>query len=182
MKYAKLLLLFSFLILSSSTRYPEKKRDYDLKEMAPAIQLFNPSFIEIVPEGKPVIEKYHVTSTFGMRNHPILGIKKQHTGVDFRAPKGAKIMSTAEGEVITAMLSGRKKDGSMSTYGKHVIVDHGCYTTLYAHLDTIYVRKGDILDFREYIGEVGSTGRSTGNHLHYEIRKEGVLVDPVEYL
>mgnify|MGYP000630958359 CR=1 FL=1 len=78
--------------------------------------------------------------------------------------------------------SGRKKDGSMSTYGKHVIVDHGCYTTLYAHLDTIYVRKGDILDFREYIGEVGSTGRSTGNHLHYEIRKEGVLIDPVEYL
>jgi murein DD-endopeptidase MepM/ murein hydrolase activator NlpD len=116
-----------------------------------------------------------LTSRFGMRTHPIYHITKMHTGIDLSAPSGTPIRASAGGEVVYA--------GWWGGYGNVVIIDHGGgISTLYAHCSAIYVRKGQSVSQGEVIAAVGSTGLSTGPHLHFEVRKNGKPVDPLGYL
>lgn len=116
-----------------------------------------------------------ITSPYGIRTHPIFKTKKMHTGVDIAAAKGTAVHAAGEGKVIYT--------GTRGGYGKTVIVDHGgSRTTLYAHMSRITCDAGDILNASTKIGEVGSTGISTGNHLHFEVRINGETVDPLKEL
>lgn len=116
-----------------------------------------------------------LTSRFGMRTHPIYGIRKMHTGIDISASPGTAIKASAGGTVVFA--------GWWGGYGKVVIIDHGGgISTLYAHCSSIYVNEGQRVAQGEVIAAVGSTGLSTGPHLHFEIRKNGKPVDPLSYL
>lgn len=116
-----------------------------------------------------------ITSRFGSRVHPIFGTTRNHYGVDFGGNTGEPIVAAAPGVVLTA--------GWMNGYGNTVVVSHGDgFTTLYAHQNEILVSTGDSVAGGDLIGRVGSTGWSTGPHLHWEIRVDGVAVDPEPYL
>lgn len=116
-----------------------------------------------------------ITSGFGRRKHPIFGVTRMHTGVDISAPEGTTIKAAGKGKVI---FSGWRKG-----YGKCVIVDHGSdRTTLYAHMSRISCDAGQEVESGTKIGEVGSTGWSTGNHCHFEVRINGEPVDPLKEL
>lgn len=116
-----------------------------------------------------------VTSNFGWRTHPILGTERFHSGIDFGADYGSLIYASAEGRVIYADWYGG--------YGNAVIIDHGNgMTTLYGHCSELYVKDGDTVVKGQPISAVGSTGFSTGPHLHFELRANGEPVDPAAYL
>lgn len=116
-----------------------------------------------------------MTSNFGSRSDPFLGSVAFHAGIDFRAPTGEPVKATAAGTVVSA--------GRNGGYGNLVEIDHGNgLTTRYAHLSKILVESGDRVAVGEVIGKVGSTGRSTGPHLHYETRLSGTAVNPQSYL
>nr|WP_311028893.1 M23 family metallopeptidase [Mesorhizobium sp. WR6] len=116
-----------------------------------------------------------VTSAFGVRRDPILGVSALHPGIDFRDAIGSNVPATAAGVVTRASRAGG--------YGNMVEIDHGGgYSTRYAHLSEIDVKVGDKVARGETIGKSGSTGRSTGPHLHYEVRHNGKAVDPVSFL
>ncbi len=115
-----------------------------------------------------------VVSAFGPRLHPILGYTRMHTGIDIDGPRGADIFAAASGTVILA--------GSYGGYGNAVIIDHGGgMATLYAHQSSIVVSKGQKVLIADLVGYVGSTGLSTGPHLHFEVRLSGNPVDPASY-
>jgi murein DD-endopeptidase MepM/ murein hydrolase activator NlpD len=116
-----------------------------------------------------------ITSEFGYRMHPILGYEKFHSGLDFGADYGEVVRSAAPGYVIFA--------GWYGGYGNTVIIDHGNnVTTLYAHADGLYVEEGQQVQRGQPISLVGSTGLSTGPHLHFELRSNGEPVDPLPYM
>lgn len=116
-----------------------------------------------------------VSSSFGVRTDPILGTPALHSGLDFRAPTGYPIKATAPGIVTKAEWNGG--------YGRMVEIDHGNgFTTRFAHMSEIDVAEGDHIEAGTVVGKVGSTGRSTGPHLHYEVRRNGTAVDPVRFL
>jgi murein DD-endopeptidase MepM/ murein hydrolase activator NlpD len=131
--------------------------------------------LALVPYRKPVIGEVEFTSGFGVRSDPFLGRPAMHTGLDFRAASGDPVRVTANGKVVSAGWSGG--------YGRMVEVDHGNgLSTRYGHLSEINVRVGEIVKIGQVVGLVGSTGRSTGPHLHYETRIEGEAVDPQKFL
>lgn len=116
-----------------------------------------------------------ISSSFGVRKDPILGTPAMHAGMDFRATTGTTIRATAPGKVISA--------GRNGGYGNMVEVQHAeGWTTRFAHMSRITVSVGDRLKTGDKVGEVGSTGRSTGPHLHYEIRTGGKPVNPLQFL
>jgi len=116
-----------------------------------------------------------VTSNFGWRTHPILGTERFHSGIDFGADYGSLVYASERGRVIYADWYGG--------YGNAVIVDHGNgMTTLYAHCSELYVKDGDVVEKGQPISAVGSTGFSTGPHLHFELRANGEPTDPAAYL
>jgi murein DD-endopeptidase MepM/ murein hydrolase activator NlpD len=115
-----------------------------------------------------------ITSEFGMRIHPILRTKRMHTGIDISAPGGVEIKAAQSGNVIFSGWNGAN--------GNTVIIDHeNGFSTLYAHQSSILVRKGDKVVAGQAIGKVGSTGWSTGNHLHFEIRYNNEHKNPLDY-
>ena len=133
----------------------------------------------IIPAGKGVLASpipgAAITSGFGPRLHPILGTVRMHTGVDFEASQGTPIRASADGTVVTAADCGG--------YGNCTILDHGnALATLYAHQSSIAVKEGQTVRRGQVIGAVGSTGLSTGPHLHFEVRVAGTPVDPLPYL
>ena len=129
----------------------------------------------IMPVAK---DKCKVVSGFGYRFHPILRYRRLHSGIDMTAGKGTPVYATGDGVV---RVSGRNPQG-MSGYGVVVVIDHGYgFQTLYAHLQNAKVRMGQKVKRGEQIGTVGSTGMSTGSHLHYEVIQNGKKVDPVYY-
>ena len=116
-----------------------------------------------------------ITSPFGNRLHPILGYSRLHAGVDISAPSGTEIFAAGSGRVIGAGVAGG--------YGNRVIIDHGGgLATLYAHMSSMTVSEGDTVVAGDLIGYVGSTGLSTGPHLHFETRESGTPVDPLNYI
>lgn len=122
--------------------------------------------------GSP-LEFTRVSSGYGMRFHPILGREKAHLGVDYAAPTGTPVRTIADGVVTFA--------GTQNGYGNVIEVTHrDNKSTLFAHLSRIDVRKGQKVEQGEFIGAVGTTGRSTGPHLHFEFRDRGVHQDPLE--
>ncbi len=131
--------------------------------------------LALVPYRKPVIGEIEFTSGFGVRSDPFLGRPAMHTGLDFRAATGDPVRATANGKVVSSGWSGG--------YGRMVEVDHGNgLSTRYGHLSEINVKVGDAVRIGQVIGTVGSTGRSTGPHLHYETRIDGEAVDPQKFL
>ena len=116
-----------------------------------------------------------ITSEFGPRTHPVTGAHRDHHGLDIAAATGTPIGAAADGKVTFA--------GSQGGYGNVVIVDHGNGTeTRYAHQDTIAVTVGQSIRAGQRVGTVGSTGMSTGPHLHFEVRRHGEPVDPHRFL
>lgn len=133
------------------------------------------SNLPAIPLRRPLVKTLDQTSGFGMRIDPFTGRYAMHTGLDFRESIGAPVRSTAQGKIIFA--------GQSGGYGNMVEIDHGNgITTRYGHLQTILVREGERVSAGSFIGQVGSTGRSTGPHLHYEVRIDGDAVDPVRLL
>ena len=131
--------------------------------------------LALVPYRKPVVGEVEFTSGFGVRSDPFLGRPAMHTGLDFRAASGDPVRATANGKVASA--------GWAGGYGRMVEIDHGNgLSTRYGHLSEIGVKVGDQIKIGQVIGEVGSTGRSTGPHLHYETRIDGEAVDPQKFL
>jgi len=121
------------------------------------------------------LEQYQLSSGFGSRTDPLNGRKAMHRGLDFRAPMKAPVFATAPGKVTHAGWSG--------PFGRMVEIDHGHgVRTRYAHLKKILVKAGQSVANREKIGLVGSSGRSTGPHLHYEVRYKGVPLNPKKFL
>lgn len=116
-----------------------------------------------------------ITSDFGWRIHPILGDRRFHDGIDIAAPRGAQVIAAADGTVILA--------GWYGGYGNAVVISHGGnITTLYGHLSQIAVSEGQRVTKGQEIGRVGTTGLSTGYHLHFGIRKNGEPINPWSYL
>jgi murein DD-endopeptidase MepM/ murein hydrolase activator NlpD len=131
--------------------------------------------LSLVPYRKPVIGEVEFTSGFGVRSDPFLGRPAMHTGLDFRASMGDPVRATANGKVASS--------GWAGGYGRMVEIDHGNgLSTRYGHLSEISVKVGDQIKIGQVIGAVGSTGRSTGPHLHYETRIDGEAVDPQKFL
>ena len=123
----------------------------------------------------PLASYTRISDDYGKRIHPILNIEQFHNGVDFAAPKGTAIYAAYDGKVVAATYS--------STMGNYVMIDHGDgLYTIYMHASALYVSKGDIVARGETIAAVGSTGRSTGNHLHFSVRLNGEYVSPWNYL
>lgn len=130
--------------------------------------------VQYVPLGKPVWS-YWLTSPFGGRADPFNKKKARHKGVDLASRTGNKIKTMAKGKVTRAEPA--------SGYGNLVEVDHGNgFKTKYAHMNKIYVKKGQYIEAGTAVGEVGNTGRSTGPHLHYEVLYRGVPVDPMPFM
>jgi hypothetical protein len=129
----------------------------------------------ITPIGKD--SKYRVASGFGRRKHPVHGFWKMHTGLDYACKKGTPIRATGDGIV--------KKIGKSCCkgYGNYVDLDHGFgFRTKYGHMSKVLVKKGQHVKRGDIIGEVGSTGTSTGNHLHYEVIKNRKKINPVLFV
>ena len=123
----------------------------------------------------PVPGYTRITSNYGMRTHPITGVYKLHTGVDIGAPMGANFIAVTDGIVVKAEYN--------SAYGKMVVIDHGGgISTLYAHGSEILVEVGQTVKRGESVLKVGSTGYSTGPHAHFEVRINGVVTNPIEYI
>lgn len=117
---------------------------------------------------------YRLSSPFGPRLHPIQKTWKNHNGVDIPASSGTPILAAERGEVVISKYS--------SSYGNYIAISHGNgYLTLYAHCSSRAVEVGDQVNAGDVIGKVGTTGWSTGNHLHYGVQKDGVWVDPMQF-
>jgi len=115
---------------------------------------------------------YRISSEFGQRIHPIYNDSSYHRGIDYAAPTGTDVVATGNG-----IIRGIKKEGG---YGKQIVIDHGNdYLTRYGHLSKISVMLGDTVSIGDTIGAVGSTGLSTGPHLHYEIIHQQKVIDPM---
>jgi murein DD-endopeptidase MepM/ murein hydrolase activator NlpD len=116
-----------------------------------------------------------MASGFGWRSDPFTKARKMHKGMDFTSARGVPVYATGNGIV-------KRADGSASGFGKHIRIDHGFgYLTLYAHLSKYNVRKGQRVKRGDLIGFVGSTGRSQAPHLHYEVHKNGVAINPINF-
>ncbi len=127
--------------------------------------------IRIIPFSSP-LNNYYISSKFGVRKDPINGHRDHHMGIDMAAPIKTSVFATSAGRVIFA--------GYKSAYGRLIEIDHGDgVITKYGHLNSIKVKKGDLVAHRDYIGEVGTSGRVTGSHLHYEILFNGKHFNPI---
>jgi murein DD-endopeptidase MepM/ murein hydrolase activator NlpD len=134
---------------------------------------FAPSKVSI-PSRNP-LDGASMTSGFGMRTHPVLGGRRGHKGIDLAMPTGTPVYATADGVISKAEW--------FSSYGLYISVEHGGkIQTRYGHLSRLSVASGQSVKKGDLIGYVGSTGRSTGPHLHYEVRIAGVAVNPVPYM
>jgi len=130
-------------------------------------------FLQKLPLGRPV--KGKISSLYGRRRDPLNHRKAFHAGLDFRGRRGDKVHVTGSGIV--------KRSGYQRGFGNCIVIDHGNgYETLYAHLSKRLVHKGDRVARDQVIGLVGSTGRSTGSHLHYEVHYRNKSVDPLKFL
>jgi murein DD-endopeptidase MepM/ murein hydrolase activator NlpD len=135
------------------------------------------NLLSAIPAIQPVRNENlkRMASGFGYRSDPFTKVKKMHEGMDFTAKTGTPIYATGDGLVA-------KSDNTASGFGNHIVIRHGFgYETLYAHLSKYKVRAGQRVKRGDVIGYVGSTGRSEGPHLHYEVHKDGKVVNPLNF-
>lgn len=150
---------------------------HDFRQVAPVWHIIcrQEDIFRFVPSVAPLNEKYRISDTFGYRVHPISGKRTFHAGLDMAADYAAAVHATADGTVSFS--------GNMPGYGKTVVITHRFgFRTRYAHLTHIYRRKGSAVAKGEVIGFVGSTGQSTGNHLHYEVIKNDRMINPINFI
>ncbi|ADH62136.1 Peptidase M23 [Allomeiothermus silvanus DSM 9946] len=135
-----------------------------------------PQLTRMIPQGAPLRVATYISSTFGYRTNPFGGYNPEfHNGLDFPAPTGTAVFATAPGTV--------EEVGWNNIFGLMILLDHGNgYLTLYGHLLGVAVSKGQQVGLGDLLGQVGSTGRSTGPHLHYSVFRYGVAVDPMPYV
>ncbi|MBR5904500.1 MAG: peptidoglycan DD-metalloendopeptidase family protein [Alphaproteobacteria bacterium] len=153
-----------------------KNADAKYKKLAQDIEEWHgmKRLVTILPLGAPV-NNTTITSQYGIRNDPFTGKKKQHKGIDFAGKIGTELYAVAPGRVVSS--------GERSGYGTTVEIDHGLgFTTLYAHLSKTMVARGDWVRPGSVVGLGGSSGRSTGPHLHYEIRYKGTPFNPTKFI
>lgn len=144
------------------------------KEVAIKDSLYQKA-VNAIPNIAPVQGKFSISSAFGYRSHPIYRRIIHHDGIDLACPKGTPVLASASGIVEQA--------GWVKGYGNFIKIRHeNGYVTVYGHLSSITVRKGEHVDKETIIGNVGNTGKSTGMHLHYEIVKNGKKINPESYL
>lgn len=155
---------FSYSKLLDTARFVDEiDRLITLEELAKRMPLTRP------------IKTYFISSGFGKRRDPLTGRLAVHQGLDFVGPKNEKIYSPSKGKVIRA--------GRFYDYGNAVVIDHGFgITTRYGHLSKVLVKKGQMVKQGDLIALQGSTGRSTGQHLHYEVRYKNTALDPKKFL
>ena len=123
----------------------------------------------------PLASYTRISDEYGYRTDPFLGIESFHNGIDFAAPKGTAIYAAYDGQVAAAAYN--------ASMGNYVMINHGDgLYTIYMHASALYVKKGDVVVRGETIAAVGTTGRSTGNHLHFSVRLNGSYVSPWGYL
>jgi murein DD-endopeptidase MepM/ murein hydrolase activator NlpD len=152
---------------------------YQDKSFNDLIEMVNnkAKLLAAIPAIQPINNKQlsRIASGFGFRIDPIYKTRKSHLGLDFAAPTGTPIYATADGFVKYAGFS-------TNGYGNHVIINHGFgYETLYGHMVRVSASQGQQVKRGQVIGYVGSTGKSTGPHLHYEVHKSGVQIDPINF-
>ncbi len=129
---------------------------------------------EVLPKGRPIVQGW-LSSRYGMRTDPFTGKRDFHAGIDFAGKEGSPVVATAAGVVTWA--------GTRSGYGKLVEINHGSgYITRYGHSRKILVKIGDTVKKGQIIAEMGSTGRSTGPHVHFEVLINGRTVNPAKYI
>jgi len=145
------------------------------KETSKLDSVLNPHLLSL--SRKPSIwpVKGFISSPFGGRPDPVDGSPSWHQGIDISAPYGTPVVATAEGIIVSA--------GWMTGLGNTVVINHGDgFTTLYGHLSKMTVKPGQKVKRWDVIGLVGSTGRSTGNHCHYEVHKDGKILNPTKFI
>jgi murein DD-endopeptidase MepM/ murein hydrolase activator NlpD len=152
---------------------------YQNKSFSDLIDMVNnkTKLLAAIPAIQPINNKQlsRIASGFGYRIDPIYKTRKAHLGLDFASPSGTPIYATADGIIKFAGFSA-------NGYGNHVIINHGFgYETLYGHMVRVSAAQGQQVKRGQVIGYVGSTGKSTGPHLHYEVHKSGVQVDPINF-
>lgn len=148
------------------------QQDDNIPDQKPSKVAVGKSFIAALPNIRPITGL--ISSDFGMREHPILKRILFHAGTDFSAPVGTKVLATADG---TVAFSGFDKG-----YGKTVTINHpNGYQTVYAHLSKTVIRQGQHVNRGDVIAFSGNTGLSTGPHLHYEVHKDNIQVNPTTY-
>ncbi len=137
--------------------------------------LYAPGEKATVPSLAPAPQPMRITSPFGVRRHPILRRRIMHNGIDVGVPSNTNIFASADGKVSLAKYS--------RSYGNWIIIDHeNGYQTVYAHLNSFKIREGQSVKAGDVIALSGSTGRSTGPHLHYEVRHNGTPVNPQSFI
>lgn len=149
----------------------------DFGQVAPVWHIISrqEDVFRFVPSVAPLKERYRISDGFGYRVHPISGRRAFHAGLDMAAEYAATVHATASGTVTFS--------GNVPGYGRTVVVTHRFgFQTRYAHLTRIYRHKGDAVEKGEVVGFVGSTGRSTGNHLHYEVIKNNRKINPINFM
>ena len=159
-------------VISKELAVQSKSLDYILK-LAKAKN----NLLSAIPAIQPVRNENlkHMASGFGYRTDPFTKARKMHEGMDFTAKTGTPIFATGDGVVARA-------DNTVSGYGNHIVIRHGFgYETLYGHLSKYKSRAGQRVKRGDIIGYVGSTGRSEGPHLHYEVHKNGKVVNPLNF-
>ena len=133
------------------------------------------AWLEATPTGMPLQNRISISSGFGKRLDPFKNTWSEHLGVDFQAPTGTVIVATGVGKVSKAFRD--------PVYGNLLVIDHGAgIQTRYAHASELLVEPGQVVHRGQMIARVGSTGRATGPHLHYEVLKDGKLIDPSQIL
>lgn len=177
-------------IVGRSTRQLKRELREGVLDMESQLVRLGDSYLELqaridtvgrgcdnIPSIQPVINKQLtlLTASYGMRIHPFFKTLQSHQGVDYTIPEGSRVFATADGVV-------RDVSSRNSTQGKTVVIDHGNgYETSYSHLSQINVTKGQRVRRGDIIALSGDTGLSLAPHLHYEVRKEGMRVDPIHY-
>ena len=123
----------------------------------------------------PAPDYTRISDDYGMRMHPTLGVQQFHNGIDLASPSGTRILAAYDGKVVAASYS--------STMGNYIMIDHGdSLYTIYMHASALLVSEGTMVVKGEQIAKVGSTGRSTGPHLHFGVRLNGGYVSPWNYI
>jgi murein DD-endopeptidase MepM/ murein hydrolase activator NlpD len=154
---------------------PQGKLEAQFEPLKKLLGFLNESraLLEFVPSVWPV--KGSISSPFGWRTDPVTGARAMHFGVDIKANAGSPVVAAARGKVIFA--------GRNGSLGNTIIIHHGeGFATRYGHLQHIHVKRGDYVRKNEQVATVGSSGRSTGAHLHYEVHRDGVRTNPAPFM